>query len=72
MIYFTAYANQKFDILQKHKVYVIKEQIQDVVLSPDKVAKKGKYFSATKDDWRVIYQKQAEVVRILTFFPVKA
>ncbi|NTW22287.1 hypothetical protein HGA34_01930 [Candidatus Falkowbacteria bacterium] len=71
MIYFTAYANQKFDILQKHKVYVIKEQIQDAIKSPDKVSKKGKYFSATKDEWRVIYQKQAEVIRVLTFYPVK-
>lgn len=71
MYYFTAYANQKFDILQKHKVYIIKEQVQDIITAPDKVVKKNKYFYATKDNWRVIYQQQAEVIRIITFFPLR-
>jgi len=71
MFYFTSYANQKFDLLQKHKVFVIKEQIQDVVATPDKVVKKGKLFSATKDDWRVIYQKQDDLIRVITFYPTK-
>lgn len=71
MIYFTTYANQKFDILQRHKVFVIKEQVQDVITAPDKVVKKGKYFAATKDDLRVIYQKEAEVIRVLTFYPIR-
>ena len=42
MIYFTKYANDKFDILNKYKVYFTKEQIEDTVKLPDKISKKGK------------------------------
>ncbi|MBA3047669.1 hypothetical protein KKC83_04935 [Patescibacteria group bacterium] len=72
MIYFTKYAEQKFDILNKHKVYFTKEQIEDVVNLPDKVSKKGKYLAARKDDIKAVYQKENGVMRIITFYPVKA
>jgi len=71
MIYFTKYANDKFDILNKHKVYFIKEQIEDVVSTPETVNKKGKYFFASKDGIRVVYKIEGEVVKIITFYPVK-
>ncbi|MBU4600479.1 hypothetical protein KKE88_00355 [Patescibacteria group bacterium] len=72
MIYFTKYAEQKFDILNKHKVYFTKEQIEDVVKLPDKISKKGKYIAARKDDIKAVYQKENGVMRIITFYPVKA
>lgn len=72
MIYFTKYAEQKFDILNKHKVYFTKEQIEDVVNLPDKVSKKGKYLAARKDDIKAVYQKDNGVMRVITFYPVKA
>ncbi|MFH0923714.1 MAG: hypothetical protein V1825_03190 [Candidatus Falkowbacteria bacterium] len=72
MIYFTKYAEQKFDILNKHKVYFTKEQIEDVVKLPDKISKKGKYLAARKDDIKAVYQKDNGVMRVITFYPVKA
>ncbi len=71
MIYFTKYAEQKFDILNKHKVYFTKEQIEDCLKLPDKTGKKGKYLTARKDEIKVIYQKQDGVIRVITFYPVK-
>lgn len=71
MIYFTAYANQKFDLLRQHQSYIIKEQVEDIIASPDKTGKKGRYAYAAKDGWKVVYQKQAEVIRVLTFYPTK-
>jgi len=71
MIYFTKYAEQKFDILNKHKVYFTREQIEDTLNLPDKINKKGKYLTALKDEIKVVYQKTDGVVRIITFYPVK-
>ena len=72
MFYFTKYAENKFDILNKHKVYFTREQIKDTVSAPDKVGKKGKLLTAQKEDIKVIYKKEAEVIKIITFFPVKS
>jgi len=71
MIYFTKYANNKFDILNKHKVYFTKEQIEDTVKLPDKIRKKGNYLSARKEEVKVVYQKEGEMIKIITFYPVK-
>ena len=71
MIYFTKYAEQKFDILNKHKIYFTKEQIEDTLKLPDKTGKKGKYLTANKDKVKVIYQKTNGVIRVITFYPVK-
>lgn len=71
MIYFTKYAESKFDILNKHKVYFTKEQIEYVVNLPDKISKKGKYLAARKDDIKAVYQKEGEIIKVVTFYPVK-
>lgn len=71
MIYFTKYAENKFDILNKHKVYFTREQIEDAVKSPDKTGKKNKYLTALKDGIKVIYQKENEIIKVITFYPVK-
>ncbi len=71
MFHFTNYANQKFDILNKHKVYFTKEQIEDCLSSPIKVSKKGKYLSARKDNLKVVYQQEGKIINIITFYPVK-
>lgn len=70
MIYFTKYAENKFDILNKHKVYFTREQVEDTIKSPDKTGKKGKYLFARKDEIKVIYQKDGEMIRVITFYPV--
>ena len=71
MIYFTKYAEKKFDILNKHKVYFTREQVEDAVQLPDKLEKKGKYLSARKDEMKVVYKKDNGVVKVITFYPVK-
>lgn len=71
MIYFTKYAEQKFDILNKYKVYLRREQIEDTVKLPDKINKKGNYLAARKDEVKVVYQKEDGIIKIITFYPVK-
>lgn len=71
MIYFTKYANQKFDILNKHKVYLRKEQVEEAVKLPDKTVKKGKHFISRKDGISVVWQKEDEAIKIITFYPVR-
>jgi len=71
MIYFTKYAEQKFDILNKHKVFFTREQIEDVLLLPDKIRKKNKYLSAQKDNIKVVYKKNSGIIKVITFYPIK-
>lgn len=71
MIYFTKYAEEKFEILNKHKVYITREQVEGAVKSPDKLEKRGKYMAACRDGVEVIYKKEGEILRVITFFPVK-
>lgn len=71
MTIYTKYAEQKFDILNKHKVFFTREQIEDVVNAPNKITKRKKYFFAEKDGVKVIYQKENELIKIITFYPTK-
>lgn len=71
MFYFTKYANEKFDILNKHKVFITREQVEETIKLPNKINKKGEYFVARKDEVGVIYKKEAEVIKIITFYPIK-
>ena len=72
MLYFTKYAENKFDVLNRHKVYFTREQVEDAIACPDKTGKKSKLLTAQKEDIKVIYKKEAEVIKIITFFPVKS
>ncbi|MDD5290508.1 MAG: hypothetical protein PHZ04_00115 [Patescibacteria group bacterium] len=71
MLYFTKYAEKKFDILNKHKVYFTREQIEETLKLPDKTGKRGKYLTASGDGIKVIYKKENELIKIITFFPEK-
>lgn len=71
MIYFTKYAEQKFDILNRHKVFFTREQIKDALACPDKSGKKNGLLTARKDYIKIIYKKEAGVIKIITFYPVK-
>ena len=71
MLYFTKYAENKFDILNKHKVFFTREQIEGAVNQPDKTNKKGKLITAQKEGVKVIYKKDGDIFKIITFFPVK-
>lgn len=72
MIYFTKYAEQKFEILNKHKVYFTKEQIKNCLNLPDKINKKGEYTTSRKDNIKIVYKKEMDIIKIITFYPVKS
>lgn len=71
MLTFTKYAENKFDILNKYKVYLTREQIEDTVKLPDKTEKKGKYLFAEKEGIKVVLQKLNNQNKVITFYPTK-
>jgi hypothetical protein len=71
MIIFSTFAEQKFEILNRHKVFVTREDVIDAVSTPDKTNRKGRCFAAYKDGLGVIYKKESEAIKIITFYPVK-
>lgn len=71
MISFSTYAEQKFDLLNKHKVFITKEQVEDCLKLPDTTEKKGKFLANSKDGIKVVYKKEGEIVKVVTFYPVK-
>jgi len=71
MLYFTKYAENKFDVLNRHKVFLTREQVEDAIACPDKTGKKSGLLAAQKDNLKVIYKKEAGVIKIITFYPCK-
>lgn len=71
MIYYTKYAEEKFDILHQYGVYFTKEQIEETVAAPEKITKKGSHQAARKDGLKVVYKKEHDCIKIITFYPVK-
>jgi len=71
MMYFTKYADKKFDILNKHGVFITKEDVKDAVKLPDKTTAKGKYLYIEKSGIKVIIKKENGLNKIVTFYPVK-
>ena len=71
MVYFTKYAENKFDLLNKYQVFFTREQVEDAVKLPEKVTKKGAYLAARREGVKVVYKKEGEVIKIITFYPVK-
>ena len=71
MIYFTNYAQKKFDILNKYKVFITKEQVEEAIKIPEQAVKKGSYLFSTKDNICVVIKKEDDVNKIITFYPVK-
>lgn len=71
MLYFTKYAENKFDMLNKHKIFFTREQVEEAVAAPDKQNRKGKFMAAQKEGVKVIYKKDGDMLKIITFFPVK-
>jgi hypothetical protein len=71
MLHFTKYAEKKFGILNEHKVFFRREEIEGIVLNSDKQIKKGKYYFAEKDRVCVVFQVQGGVKKIISFYPLK-
>lgn len=70
MIYFTSYAEEKFNILNNHKVYIRKEEIELTLATPDKRGKIGNLLTVQKNNIKVIYQKESNLKKIITFYPI--
>lgn len=70
MIYFTAYANQKFTLLNDHQVFIRKEQVEQTLIKPEKRGKLGTYLTAQTDDVKVVYKKENGIIKVITFYPV--
>lgn len=72
IVYFTDYAEKKFETLNNHKVFFTRENVINCVEKPDKLYRKGIYFFATQDCLGVVYKKNSEeVILIQTFYPIK-
>lgn len=71
MLYFTKYAENKFDILNKHRVFFTREQVEDAINAPEKTGKKRKLLTAQKENLKVIYKKDGDILKIITFYPIK-
>lgn len=71
MIYFTKYATKKFDILNKHNVFVTKEEVEDTVKLPNKSTKKGKYLFMAKEGVGVVLKKEDGMDKVITFYPIR-
>jgi hypothetical protein len=45
--------------------------VASAILRPEKIGKKGKLMAARKESVKVIYKKDGDVLKIITFYPVK-
>ena len=70
MIYFTKYAEEKFDILNNHKAYIRREEVLAAIEIPDHKGKIGRLLTAERNGVKVIWQKEDETKKIITFYPV--
>ncbi len=69
MIYFTKYAEKKFSVLNDHKVFIRREEVETALATPDKRGRIGACLTAEKGGVKVIYQKEGDVKRVITFYP---
>jgi len=76
-ITFSEHAHLKLEILRAHGILLNVELIQDVVSNPEKVEEgyKGRIIAQKGLDpdhvLRVVYEKHAEEIVIVTFYPGK-
>ena len=75
MIIFTKHAENKFEILKRHKFLISKNQVIITVESPDFIDKSRPplLIAQRKIDkdrvLRVVYKKEFGVIKIITFYP---
>ncbi len=77
MIIFTKHAENKFEILKKHKFLITKMQVLKTVEKPELIDKSRPplLIAQRKIDrnrvLRVVYKKEFGVIKIITFYPGK-
>ncbi len=68
-IYFTKYAGDKFDLLNKYKVFITKERVEETLHLPDSAEKKGKYLYYRSAELTVVVKKEGMLNKVVTFYP---
>jgi hypothetical protein len=68
---FTTYAQSKFDLLNKHNIFIRQEQVEEAVTLPDSVKKRGKFYFVKRDGIGVVYQIENDTKKVVTFYPLK-
>jgi len=75
VIYFTKHANEKFEILKRHKFKITKEQVIEIITNPDSIDRSRhplliaqKKISSTHV-LRVVYKKESNNKIVITFYP---
>jgi len=75
MIYFTKHAEEKFEILKRHKFYVSKKQVQETIENYEKIdySRSPLLIAQRKFDknhvLRVVYKQEEGLIKIITFYP---
>ena len=75
MIYFTKHANEKFNVLKRHKFFISKEQVVKIINDPEMIdnSRRPLLIAQSKFDkthiLRVVYKQEEKMVKIITFYP---
>ena len=75
MVYFTRHAQNKFNILQKHNIYISERQVKNTVQNPDKIdySRLPLLIAQSQIDTehvlRVVYKEEDKDKKIITFYP---
>ena len=75
MIIFTKHALHKFALLKRHTFTITRDQVLDAVNNPDRIdmSRLPLLIAQRKIDkthvLRVVYKKEAGVIKIITFYP---
>ena len=75
MIYFTKHAQDKFDILNKHKFYISKKQVIETIKNPEKIDHSRLPLIIAQREFdkthvlRVVYKQEEGLTKVITFYP---
>lgn len=75
MIIFTRHAENKFEVLERHKFLISKKQVIDTLEKPDSIDKSRLplLIAQRKIDkshvLRVVYKQEFDIIKVITFYP---
>lgn len=77
IIHYTKHAENKFFILQEHGCHILKEDITALIKLPEDIVDRKDHvivcgnIAPNADPWEIIYTKESNVIKVLTFYPIK-
>ena len=75
MIFFTKHAKEKFDILERHKFSVSKEQVIETIKNPEEIDRSRLPLLNAQSRFdkshvlRVVYKQEEGLSKVITFYP---